>query len=249
MKNEPIPLKYEKNESEINADRQYDLIKKALDEIKSNATKNGKRVPKDALTAEFLLNEMLTYRQFKEPGSLCRELLNIENQKILTEEFISEHVSKTKSEILDEYAKLKIEYVGILALYDHTFEGYQRIFGHLFEKVVKQSKDASSRGNKRNELHDGDNSRLLECLEMLSNKLQRQFIESDLREYIRLVKRTYPEQLYIQKPRLTKEEKTLSKEDQEFILNDKTKKRGKGWVDSRIIEFFNSTTNLSGTTK
>lgn len=249
MKNHTIPLKFEKNESEINADSQYSFIKNRLDEIKVNAKKNGKRIPKEALTAEFLLKEMLTYRQFKEPGSLCRELLNTENQQMLTQECIAQHINQTKKEILNEYANLNIEYIGMLALYDHTFESYKRIFKYLFDAVVKQSKDATSRGNKRNELHDRDNARLLECLSMLSNKLQREFIESDLREYIRLVKRTYPEQLYIQKPRLTKEEKTLSKEDREFILNEKIKKRGKGWVDSRIIEFFNSNTNLIGTTK
>lgn len=249
MKNEPYELKYKKDEIEINADNEYELYKKILSDIKDDALRKKKRIPKGSLVADFLLTEMMLYRQVKDHGGFCRELLNPENQRILEEKFITALANKTKEEILNEYAKLKIEHLGMLALNEHNFDSYKRVFGYLFDMVLKESKNASGRGKKRNELHQEDNLRLQKCLEELSSKINRPFMEKDLREFIRLVKRTYPEQAYIQKPRLTAEEKTFSKQDQDYILKNKIKKRGKGWVDSRIIDFFNTNTGLRGTTK
>jgi hypothetical protein len=64
-----------------------------------------------------------------------------------------------------------------------------------------------------------------------------------------VVKKKYPEQAFVQKARLTKDDKVDDEKDRLDTLEAKSKKRGKNWSTSRLTSFFEIQTGLKGTTK
>lgn len=208
-----------------------------------------RRVPKNVKTLEFLSGELDLYGSIYMKGSNARKLEEPEVQAVLAEKTKARLKNQSKEQLILECTSLEILLIQTFIHFNHCSTSYNRALDYLCDISVKTSGSATKRGSSRNLLHETDNLRLQECLSDLKNQLQRELKDSDLREYIRHVKRTYPEQSFIQKPRLTAEDKTLSEEDQAHILKGKIKKRGKSWSEPRIIAFFNSRTGLSGTTK
>lgn len=217
--------------------------------VKSVAKLTKRRFPKNVKTLEFLSGELDLYGSIYLKGSNARRLDEPEVQAVIAEKTKARLKNHNKEQLISECISLEILLIQTFIHFDHCSTSYNRALDHLSFISIKNSGSGTKRGSTRNQLHEQDNLQLQECLSSLKNKLQRELKESDLREFIRLVKRTYPEQSFVQKPRMTAEEKTLSKEDQEHILKGKIKKRGKSWSESRIISFFNSTTGFSGTTK
>lgn len=226
-----------------------ELFKSEFEDLQKKSTKNKKRLPKKAKSLEFFMNEArLCCEQLLDRQRFPLAAQDPELQRQVIEKFSEKNGHLSKEQLIKEFALLRLEYFSTLTLLAQFSKNYNRVYDHLHKIVMHDTENATKRGDSRNSMHDIDNSRLLECLETLSSKLQRPFIASDLREYIKLVKRTYPKQERIQKPRLTAEEKTYPVADQAYILKKKIEKRGTGWIDSRIIKFFNVATSLKGTT-
>lgn len=242
---------YEKSQRELEIDQHYKLMREAIDWIREDARKRNRRTPKKIEVMEFMLNEWELYRSVKEYGNPVREISKPEIYKFALHKFKKQITDKgeTKEQLIENIAHMRISMQILKELNQHNYDSYHRVMSKFIDLQDKVLKGGKSRVTKRNKLHEEDNKRLLECLDELKKNVGRPLVRHDLLPFIRLVKRKYPEQLYIQKPRLTREERSLSKEDQAFILEDKVKRRGAHWADSRLSDFFNSSTGLKGTTK
>lgn len=216
--------------------------------IENYAKSNKRRFPKNAKTLKFFSDELELHSSVYFKNSIERMLDKPEVRKSFSLRTNERLKNKNKDQIIAECTDLEVLLLKAVVYFEHYSLSYNRILDHFIDVSVKNSGYATNRGASRNKLHEEDNARLEECLKLFKDKLKRDFVESDLREYIKLVKRTYPTQKYIQKPRLTSEEKSYSIEDQKFVLDKKIKARGKGWSEPRIIRFFNTATGLKGTT-
>jgi hypothetical protein len=245
----PLKISYEESKLEHSNNLKYKLMEKALKDVAEDAKSKKGRIPKSAKTAKFLLDEMIAYRSALIAGSSMRELLNPKFIMGLREVIAEKNEKKSRDELIDEISKLSLDVLGLEELHQHTYESYQRVFTYLFDLEVRLSKSGTKRGAKRNELHEEDNRRLLECLEDLKIELQRPLIPTDLLKFIRLVKKKYPYQAYIQKSRLTKDEKYDRIKTPDITQAEKNKSRGKNWSTPRLTKFFNLETGLKGTTK
>lgn len=249
MSNNPIDVMTVIEDLESKIKRNIEIFNSEFEELQKKSSKNKKRFPKKAKSLEFFENELkLCCEQLLDKQRFPLAAQDPAFQQQVVEKFKLNNSHLNKEQLMKGFALLRIEYFSALTLISQLSKNYHRVYEHLYKTVMHHTENATKRGDSRNSLNDLDNSRLLECLEMFACKLQRPFIESDLREYIRLVKRTYPKQEHIQKPRLTGEEKTYPKTDQEYILKKKIEKRGTSWSEPRIIRFFNTATGLKGTT-
>lgn len=84
------------------------------------------------------------------------------------------------------------------------------------------------------------------CLEVLKDRIRRPLKENDYLQFERIVVEHYPVQPAPKKARLTKEEKRLSKDQQEEILKEKQSNK---WKPSTLRKFFKDQTGLKASTK
>jgi hypothetical protein len=245
----PTDYANKKTQNEIEVDERYKSLQEAINQIKEDAARKKKKVPKKIEIVSAFLKEWNLYRSIEGLDSPVRKIQDPKIRKFAIDKLTDESKNKSKEELTFELANLKLDFLAAKELMIHYHDSYSRVLDHLTTLHDQILNGHKSRKLKKNEIHEEDNKRLMECLQELNAKSSTGLVDGDLLKFIRLVKRKYPCQLYIQQPRLTKEEKSLSKEEQAFILEDKIKMRGTEWSDSRLIDFFNSKTGLKGTTK
>ena len=81
---------------------------------------------------------------------------------------------------------------------------------------------------------------------MLKDRVGRPLKETDYLQFERIVMELYPIQPVLKKPRLTKEEKKLTKDQQEEIIKEKQSNK---WKLPSLRKFFKEHTGLKPSTK
>ena len=93
---------------------------------------------------------------------------------------------------------------------------------------------------------DGNKKCLKHCLEVLKDKVRRPLKETDYLQFERIVVELYPTQPVLKKPRLTKVEKKLPKEQREELIKEK---QSNEWKRPSLRKFFEEHTGLKPSTK
>lgn len=93
---------------------------------------------------------------------------------------------------------------------------------------------------------DANKKCLKHCLEVLKDRVGRPLKETDYLQFERIVMELYPIQPVLKKPRLTKEEKKLTKDQQEEIIKEKQSNK---WKLPSLRKFFKEHTGLKPSTK
>lgn len=226
-------------------------LEKVIDAIRADCKKGKKKVPKRVEVVSGILNEMNLYQSERAEGSLHYELNDPDKYLAVEEKFkeILRDKNESKEQLIEQIVNLWLRNQVLKESVIHNMDSYSRVLEKLISVEEQILTGSKSRISKRADLSAEDNRRLLECFEEMEKSLKRPIIGSDLRKFIYIVTNRYPEQLYIQTSRLTPEEKSLSKEDRDLILEYKKEKRGKSWARPRLVNFFESRTGIKGTTK
>ncbi|WP_438979025.1 hypothetical protein [Polynucleobacter sp.] len=97
-----------------------------------------------------------------------------------------------------------------------------------------------------NRVNDPNDQALVECINLLMNKLGRQLTGADYLPFKKLVLKTYPIQPHVKKPRITKLEKGLG---EDVVAEELFLKSRKIWAESSLRNFYKKHTGLNPTTK
>ena len=114
------------------------------------------------------------------------------------------------------------------------------------ESSVKEILSDSRRQATVKQREDANKTCLKHCLEVLKDRVRRPLKETDYLQFERIVMELYPIQPVPKKPRLTQEEKKLTKDQQEEIIKEKQSNK---WKTSTLRKFFKDQTGLNPSTK
>jgi len=114
------------------------------------------------------------------------------------------------------------------------------------ENKNKNERNNEKRSKGRKRLFFKNEEFLRQSISVFHDFLDRPFLPNDYIKFQRYVTKVFPTPDYIPTPRLTREEKRLSADEQKEVLD--LKKRT-GWSQSNLREFFWKETNVKPSTK
>lgn len=162
-------------------------------------------------------------------------------------EFLKQNFTKKeKPELLEILSAAIATSYRLKILLDLATKNEKILMSIVKDLHLQTAQSEQNRQSKKNLKEEADEQRLQECLDMFLKGLKRDPIPTDYPKFVRSLKSKYPLPLYVKKPRLTKEEKLLPKEEQEML---RTIKSDPNWKDGRLRDFWKLRTGLSARTK
>lgn len=178
------------------------------------------------------------FGQYLSPKRMTK--LIVEQEKI--------HAKKNINALRNQLAKVEIDLM--------IEKGYaainQKLINYLENYIegVEYARGANSRKRQAAVLSnkDEDNARRRECLN-IALKGVTTITGYEYPKYFNELKKRYPKPLYIPNPRLTAQEKKLSKVMQKQILEEKAAERDGNWLDQSERAFFKRVTGKTARSK
>jgi hypothetical protein len=125
-------------------------------------------------------------------------------------------------------------------------KNFSTLLSIVAESHLQTAKNEHNRTNGKGAKDSADEKRMQESLQATLKELSREPLPEDFPKFVRILKSKYPLPLYVRKPRLTPEEKLLSKDDREMVLKLKF---DPNWKESRLRKFWTAHTGLDAKKK